>query len=318
MEQAASSSMTRSHKHNLANGEADPSTKDFMGSSLAAVARSALIQKLVMLPKLKAAAFFQPEDHVQQMKNKPEAKIWRMFYKTLTFGSIFTSGCAMFVTHDIVLHYLAHGEDMDTTSATKSAIAGAAGGTVYALLATPVTAFVRAGARNFFPLMGGLLYTIPRDAGGYALYFGAYTFVRGLELDLRSDVMLAQKVSHAESFWNDFAMDITIAGIAGAAAGMFSYLWRSPWDALYKKQYGWRPANALLFDPNRFITSPRGLNAIGVGAATWMVYEAAMRGLHELHKYGQALEAEEKSQGPMVSPMFRGISPEGEGNDKGT
>jgi hypothetical protein len=282
-----------SHKHNLASGDADPQNTDLVGSTVAAVARSTIIQKLVMLPKIKAAAFFQPEDHVKDMKNKPNSKLWRTFYKTLTVGSIFTSGCAMFVTHDLVLHHLAHGESMDTTTATKSAIAGAVGGTVYAVLATPVTAYVRAGARTFMPLVDGLLYTIPRDAGGYALYFGAYTFVRGYEVNLRQQNVEEENGSIRA---DTFAVDIAFAGLAGAAAGMFSYLWRSPWDTLYKKRYGWRPADALLFDPKRFITSPRGVQAIATGAVTWMVYEATMRLVHELAQHGQALEEAEQRE----------------------
>ena len=57
---------------------------------------------------------------------------------------------------------------------------------------------------------------------------------------------------------------------------------------------GWRPADALLFDPKRFVTSPRGIKAVCVGAATWMVYEATMRLMQVLAAHGRQLDEEDR------------------------
>ena len=48
--------------------ETNKGAKSQAKSSLASLARTAVIQKFVMLPKLKATAFFQPEDHVKKHK----------------------------------------------------------------------------------------------------------------------------------------------------------------------------------------------------------------------------------------------------------
>ena len=66
----------------------------------------------------------------------------------------------------------------------------------------------------------------------------------------------------------------TIAA-SGAVSGFLTYLWRTPFDTLYKQSVGWRDPNAPLWSLDRFLRSPRGLKAVAVGAATWSAYELA-------------------------------------------
>jgi hypothetical protein len=85
----------RSHKADPA-ARAELSGNDLFGSTVAAVARSALIQKLVLLPKMKAAAFFQPEDHVAWKKVhesvRPSTPLGVYRVNAVQMGAVFTSG----------------------------------------------------------------------------------------------------------------------------------------------------------------------------------------------------------------------------------
>ena len=80
--------------------------------------------------------------------------------------------------------------------------------------------------------------------------------------------------------------NLATALIAGSTAGVATYVWRSPWDTLYKKSLGWRPLDAPLLSPARFLTSPRGLKAVGISGVTWMAYEAAVLAVRQLTAFG--------------------------------
>ena len=79
---------------------------------------------------------------------------------------------------------------------------------------------------------------------------------------------------------------VAIALLAGSTAGVATYLWRSPWDTLYKKRMGWRSPHAPLLSSARFVTSPRGLKAVLISGCTWAVYEAALVGVTLLVEQG--------------------------------
>ena len=80
----------------------------------------------------------------------------------------------------------------------------------------------------------------------------------------------------------DLLLQIATIACSGAISGLFTYAWRTPWDTLYKKSVGWRDPDAPLWSMSRFLRSPRGLKALGVGAATWSAYEVADAGIRYL------------------------------------
>jgi hypothetical protein len=98
----------------------------------------------------------------------------------------------MFVVHDMLLHVMAHGKDMDTAPALLSGMfcaisnrrcdalivgagfAGGVGGAVYALGATSSTNYMRYGYATWSSSLGscfrGIRYTLARD-GSYTPTF---------------------------------------------------------------------------------------------------------------------------------------------------
>ena len=81
---------------------------------------------------------------------------------------------------------------------------------------------------------------------------------------------------------SDILRGLLVAAGSGGVAGLATYAWRSPWDTLYKREVRWRAANAPLWSITRFVSSPRGLKAVLVGASTWAVYELADAALRKL------------------------------------
>ena len=165
-----------------------PSAEDGESSAAshtAAVARAFLIGKVVLLPKLKlkAAGWFQPEDHASKVSARLQTgRLGWLRGIAINYGGIYASGVLLFETHAVVLRQLRSGDDAlaklldseldeDHATASKSAIAGACGGLAYALSATPLVSLVRLGG----PAAGGvaawwrravqrpLRYTVPRD-----------------------------------------------------------------------------------------------------------------------------------------------------------
>ena len=287
-----------------------------VASHAAAVARSFLIGKLVLLPKLKlkAAGWFQPEDHASRVSARlAVTRFGRIGAWLLNYGGIYLSGVLLFEGHHFALRRLkrdfAIDEDAPEVEATMSALAGGFGGTLYALSATPLVSLLRLGPRVAKEtwrhwarraLAGPLPYTLARDVGGFSLYFGTYSALRSAGSALERAVgggdssngpSPAATAASAEASADGragFDLQLEMVGLAatvssalvsGSAAGVATYLWRSPWDTLYKQRMGWRDRNAPLLSPSRFITSPRGLKAVGISAGTWAVYELISAGV---------------------------------------
>ena len=280
----------------------------------AAAARAFLIGKLVLLPKfkLKAAAMFQPEDHASKIAESIRGgRLGWLRTSALNYGGIYLSGVLLFMGHATVLRRLKADEteldDEDTAHASKSALAGACGGIAYGLSSTPLISLLRLGgpARGELfswvhrAVLRPLSYTLPRDAGGFALYFGVYSYVRTHPLITSSPAVEVKAEAEAEAKAEtppassalmtvaaEAVPELATALVAGTAAGIATYLWRSPWDTLYKVRMGWRPPDAPLLSGSRFITSPRGAKAVGISGATWVVYEAVILAVRELTARG--------------------------------
>ena len=296
----------------------------------AAMVRSFMIGKLILLPKLKlkAAGWFQPEDHASKLSSRLAASRFGRFSATaLNYGGIYGSGVLLFEGHAFALRRLQERSksavapaivDEETAHAGRSALAGAFGGLLYALSSTPLVSILRTGgpapgealswARR--ALLRPLRFTIPRDCGGFGLYFGTYTLLRthpalgaqfgaqaGAKPSLNApgaDTERRRKKEEEDDDKSGALSDLvssSAAGIAsallsGSTAGVLTYLWRSPWDTLYKKTMNWRPADAPLFSMARFATSPRGLKAVVISGCTWAVYEAAVVGVTLLTEKG--------------------------------
>ena len=117
--------------------------------------------KLVMMPKMKSAMMFQPEDHVS---TKVAPRLASMPMKLLQHGGIFGSGCLMFLGHHTALECLVdhHEKDLDKAPPLMSWLAGCFGGALYASTATPLTNYMRGQPVSVAGLTKGMQYTLPR------------------------------------------------------------------------------------------------------------------------------------------------------------
>jgi hypothetical protein len=277
---------------------------DSVGSVTAALARSILIRKVVLIPKLKAAALFQPEDHVRGTQIRADVilrhntKTWARRnigaagLNALHYGGIFGSGTLLFLGQEFALRSLtgARGDvDLDAAPPLQSGIAGCFGGALYSLSATPLANFLRAGQPTLGTMVQGLHLTLLRDTAGFGLYFGVYTAVRGSLAPYEG--VSTNQITAGHYHASDLVRRLLLSSFSGAAAAAASYTWRSPFDTWYKISIGNRPRNTPLLSWNRFVTSPRGLKAIVLGAVTWAAYEGSMLCVHRLHRQGLQLEA---------------------------
>jgi|EP01047_Picozoa_sp_COSAG01_P059368 hypothetical protein len=281
---------------------------DEWGSVTAALARTVLIRKLFVLPKLKAAAWFQPEDHVSASQvratRRLRGKSWGVRVlgtagmKAVHYGGIFGGGTLLFVGHDVVLSRLTdlRMDHLEEAPPLQSAVAGAAGGALYSLVATPIANFLRNDAASgrkatVSVLTRGLHLTLARDMGGFFLYFGAYTMARGALAPLLEGGATAHAISEGHQLSvGDVCGRATAASLAGGLGAACAYQFRSPLDTLYKVHIGVRPSCTPLLSWERFLASPRGLKHIALGAATWGCYEVVMLGVARLHYVGQQME----------------------------
>jgi len=279
----------------------------------AAAARAFLIGKLVLLPKfkLKAAAMFQPEDHASKVADSiSRGRLGWLRTAILNYGGMYMSGVLLFMGHATVLRRLKADDteldDADTVHSSKSALAGACGGIAYALSSTSLVSLLRLGgpARGELfswvrsAVLRPLSYTLPRDAGGFALYFGVYSYARthafgplsaATEPEVEAQAQAQAPPASSPALMTvvtEAIPELATALVAGTAAGIATYLWRSPWDTLYKVSMGWRAADAPLLSGSRFVTSPRGAKAVGISGATWVVYEAVVLAVRELTARG--------------------------------
>jgi len=285
---------------------------DTVGSLTAVLARSVLIRKLVLMPKMKAAMLFQPEDHVARERvkaqfgrtlfggaNRRSARLTQLVH----FGGIFGAGALLFLGQEVALSWLMSGSltqhvDVDTAPALKSGIAGSFGGLLYAATATPLANYLRSERllahattpRALARVLGrGMWYTVPRDVGGFGLYFGVYTATRHVLEPFEGPTF--ERMVSGQYEYVDVVRRLGCASASGAAAVIAAYCWRSPLDTLYKQSLSLRDKQARLLSAQRFRTSKRGMFVLGVGAMTWTAYEASMLAVHRLDRYGRQLEA---------------------------
>lgn len=282
--------------------------EDTLHSMLTSAARSMAIRYTILLPKIKAAGFFQPEDHVsaKHIDGSLQARVGRVALGGAHMASVFASGTILFVGQEFALRRLEPDTmgDFGKASPESSALAGSVGGFGYALWSTSTAALLHTGELSRAKLQflrRALPYTLPRDCGGFGLYFGAYAVTQKLLQSEQSDAPASCKApsstasaatgapvpSLVEAIWPG-ATPLGLLRNAGATAfsggvsGLATYLWRSPWDTKYKRSVGWRGDDAPLWSWRRFLQSPRGLKAIGLGAATWSAYELADAVLRKL------------------------------------
>ena len=253
---------------------------DFFTGVVASLSRTMMIQKIVLLPKFKAAAFFQPEDHIRSSYVKRSSQEGRILPKNqlawVARAGIFSSGCLLFLGHDLGLHFLHRGEHMDIDHApvSSSALGGGLGGLLYAACSTPIANYLAGEPLN--AVYSGFRYTFMRDVVGFGIYFGCYTWLRHIGHELFEEgvegATAKGKANTSEVFAN-LPKSIALSAAAGGGAGLATYIWRSPFDTQFKISRGWRHPDTPLISPRRFITSPRGIKAVAIGAATWGIYE---------------------------------------------
>lgn len=303
-----------------------------VASHSAATARALLLGKLMIAKKgkFKAARFFRPKDFVEEdiqfLRKHPQlsaphhAETRTRIAKVVNFVSIFGAGLLLFEGYAVALTWLeTYGRkhpptssiDENTADARRSALAGSFGGLLYGLTATPMMSLLRTGGPYDSAYAGPntptwtayqkwtreaiirpLRYALPRDCGGFAIYFGTYTFLRnefweselihtyfGLTLEGERSGNDPSKAGEEWALWQQLGLTIGSALLAGSSAGVLTFFWRNPWDSLYKRQMGWENATThgtWWSSGVRFLRSPRGLQAVGISGITWAAYETAI------------------------------------------
>ena len=147
------------------------------------------------MPKFKAVAFLQPEDHVKKSRIShdmhPSSRSGQLFVSVTHNGSIFAAGCVLFLGQEFALRRLepkSRGE-FSLASPLNTAISGGFGGILYSLIATATAAWIGTKGKSLLSspekrvrswafLRAALPYTVLRDCGGFALYFGSYAAVQ--------------------------------------------------------------------------------------------------------------------------------------------
>jgi hypothetical protein len=301
---------------------------------LTSVARTLAVRYAILMPKFKAVAFLQPEDHVSKKRiihdaHRRGSYSAQLFVSASHNAAIFASGAVLFLVQDRSLRTLEPQSrgDFSLASPFSTFFSGALGGMAYSLCATCTAAWVGTkGAsvilerekrlRSWAFLRMALPYTLARDCGGFALYFGTYAFAqsafarrlgvygsctdaasehKGAELSKRdgengqvafasghAGAQTSHKLQLLTSSPGELARGVGAAAASGGLAGLLSYAWRSPLDTLYKRAVGWRAHDAPLWSLRRFLTSPRGGKAVLIGATTWSAFEIADAGVRAL------------------------------------
>ena len=148
------------------------------------------------MPKFKAVSFLQPEDHVKKSRIRHDLHrkgqlSGKLFVSAAHNGSIFAAGCVLFLGQEFALRRLEpkSGGDFSQASPLNTALSGGFGGILYSLVATGTAAWVATKGeslllcpdkrvRSWAFLRLALPYTLLRDFGGFALYFGTYAAVQ--------------------------------------------------------------------------------------------------------------------------------------------
>ncbi len=237
----------------------------------------------------------QPEDHVsaKHIAKEPQTSslITHRFLKVSHNASIFGAGVILFLAQEFTLNTLEpHSKgDFAQASVLATAASGAVGGASYSVCATGTAAWLGTGDNTLLQLRSwpfmrrALPFTVPRDAGGFACYFGVYKLTQDAatrwlprhQPALSASEEPSHKLRLRTATPIELARGLAVAAASGGLAGFATYLWRSPWDTLYKRSVGWRTNDAPLWSFQRFLSSPRGLKAMLIGASTWSMYEVA-------------------------------------------
>ena len=130
-------------RHAVAERDQNTGDND-LRSAVVGLARSAAIRYSILLPKIKAASFFQPEDHVKGQHIKRGTSPIVGITHT---AAIFAAGTALFVVQGQALKRLDPNSEGDfgRTTPLMSAISGGCGGAVYGLFATTTHAWLGTG-----------------------------------------------------------------------------------------------------------------------------------------------------------------------------
>ena len=189
---SAPATMHRPPKRRNASNEQD---RDDERAVLVAAARTLAVRYAVLMPKFKAVAFLQPEDHVAKSRIRHglhrSSLSGQLFVSATHNGSIFAAGCVLFLGQEFALRRLepkSRGE-FSLALPLNTALSGGFGGILYSLIATGTAAWVGTKGeslllspdkrvRSWAFLRLALPYTLLRDFGGFALYFGAYAAVQ--------------------------------------------------------------------------------------------------------------------------------------------
>ena len=252
---------------------ASDGAEDETRAVMVAATRTLAVRYAILFPKVKAAAFFQPEDHVssRHIKN-PMQKGSPLFLKASHNASIFGCGAVLFLAQEHALRRLEPESSDSFSAASPSAVAvsGGVGGAAYSLCATTTAAWLGSTNMSLDPscrawtfLRRALPYTLSRDSGGFALYFGCYSFAhdalsRGLPMGRDDSSKGMAELDLLTCSLGEISRALAVAATSGGLAGLVTYLWRSPWDTLYKRAVGWRPKDAPLWSLRRFLLGPRG------------------------------------------------------------
>ena len=262
---------------------------------MVAATRTLAVRYAILFPKVKAAAFFQPEDHVssRHIKN-PMQKGSPLFLKASHNASIFGCGAVLFLAQEHALRRLEPESSDSFSAASPSAVAvsGGVGGAAYSLCATTTAAWLGSTNMSLDPscrawtfLRRALPYTLSRDSGGFALYFGCYSFAhdalsRGLPMGRDDSSKGMAELDLLTCSLGGISRALAVAATSGGLAGLVTYPWRSHGTRL-QAAVGWRPGRAA---PARcgasWAAARRESGAIG--AVTWSAYEVADAGLRAL------------------------------------
>lgn len=263
---------------------------------VAALVRSGMIRRLILLPKITPASAFQPEDHIAQRHVHP---VWRRLgpwtMSAVHNGTIFFGGVSLFFGQEWALRKLdpASCGNADIASPQTSAIAGGFGGALYAVNYVALAGWLNTKGNTLWGWYGpsgrsfvrvALPFALVRDVGGFGIYFGAFTLARRSTQSVADSVangcgLQASTVSsdsgrHADEGVH-MALEAASVLASGGLSGLAAFVWRAPFDTLLKRAVGWRPADGPLFSRDGLLRGPRGLKAIWIGATTWGAYELA-------------------------------------------
>ena len=184
------------HRPSKRRNASNDQDRDDERAVIVAAARTLAVRYAVLMPKFKAVSFLQPEDHVKKSRIRHDLHrkgqlSGKLFVSAAHNGSIFAAGVVLFLGQEFALRRLEpkSGGDFSQASPLNTALSGGFGGILYSLVATGTAAWVATKGeslllcpdkrvRSWAFLRLALPYTLMRDFGGFALYFGTYAAVQ--------------------------------------------------------------------------------------------------------------------------------------------